>query len=199
MIEDKEIFKRGEKEKDAGQKIFALVREKFNACRGVVTEQFNVTNVYKISEYLYYSLYDPKKFDSFELPENPDFPKRTENLRALLPSHPVDIPEKDGFIKKIRHAMTQETEFDKILYPNAIENLKQIAELGPIFLWTKGDSRGLKIDGESIPGSAEQVKKWQGQGLMSCDGKLPTIPVKERMKLFVLLQMKIRRNRFRRF
>lgn len=141
------------------------VAEKFNACRGVVAEQYGVINVYKVAEYFYFTLYHPEEFEGIEVPENPKFPNRSANLKKPTSISAEEFPNKDEFIKKIRHAMTQETAFDEALFPGALEELEKMMEMGPVNIWTKGDNAGLTIDEEKLPGSAEQLKKTAKAGL----------------------------------
>jgi len=151
-------------EEDRQVKLTA-VAEKFNACRGIVAEQYGVTNVYKVAEYLYFTLYHPEELEKIELPENPKFPNRNTNLRTSTLISANKIPDKDEFIKKIRHVMTQETAFDEALFPGAMEELEKMMEMGPVNIWTKGDSTGLTADEENLPGSSEQLKKTAKAGL----------------------------------
>jgi len=156
---------------DREQKRSDLLREKFNACRGAVSERLGVTNVYKIAEYFYYSLYQPGEIDNLDINPDPNFPNKITNLKNpfFLEEGKIAIPEKEEFIREVRKAMTRRTDFESCLYEGAIEELSHLARLGNVIIWTKGDHAGIP---ELAPGSREQLIKASSAGIGRLRGQL---------------------------
>jgi|GEM_PF-3301641 len=155
----------GSENKAEKENLNDLISEKFNACRGVVSEQLGVTNVHKIAEYFYYSLYQPDKFGELDVKPDPKFPQKLDNLqnpRILDESRNKNIPDKEEFIQEIRKAMTRKTDFESCLYEGALEQISNLTKMGPVIIWTKGDNIGIP---EVAPGSHEQVKKASAAGI----------------------------------
>lgn len=136
---------------------YDLIAEKLLISRGTTTEQLGSPNVFRAAENLYAALYEPEKIDSL-IASNPKFPNRMTILKKPLTNSSLKIPNKEEFIKKIRHAMTNETEFGECLSESAKEQFEKIlAASEHTVIWTDGDSLG--VPEHNLPGSREQLKK----------------------------------------
>jgi hypothetical protein len=137
-----------------------LFREKLFAAWGSARDQFGVPNNYHLAEILYDALYDPTKIKEEDIVDRPGF-DRKKYLMDIIDLGEHIVPNKEEFILAIRRAMTSGTKSNECLYDGAMDVLREMAEYGPIKIWTRGDVHGIsdKKSGKFYPGSKEQIKK----------------------------------------
>jgi hypothetical protein len=136
---------------------YGLITEKLLISRFSTTEQFGSPNIYKTAELLFASLYSPEDIDALVKP-SPKFPDRMEIMKKSLSKAIQEIPNKEEFIKEIRHTMTNEVDFGECLSEEAKKQFKKVLEKSEeTVIWTDGDSLG--VPEKNLPGSKEQLKK----------------------------------------
>ncbi len=136
---------------------YDLIAEKLLISRGTTIEQFKSPNVYRAAEHLYAALYDPDSIDNLITPSD-KFPDRIAVLKKQLTNAPLEIPSKEEFIEKMRHAMVSEVEFGKCFSEEAQHQFRGVmGKSEHTVIWTDGDAEG--VPGHDLPGSKEQLKK----------------------------------------
>lgn len=149
-----------------------ILREKLTIIRRGVVEFFGAENAFKTIQCLYEVFYHPenidKIIDELQIKNTEKFPERLSILKSSLVLSPEQIPSKDDFIAKITKAFTSEADFSECIYDGSLEQLENMAMMGPVRIWTAGDTCGF-IDeaGEKMPGSMGQIKKIAKAGNVS--------------------------------
>lgn len=148
------------KEKEEKISNVELFREKLFSAWGSARDQFGVPNNYRFAEIFYDSLYNPISIKEDEVVDRPGFDRKKYLISTIdLGEHIV--PGSEEFILAMRRAMTSGTKSYECLYDGAMDALREMAEYGPIKIWTRGDMNGVmdKESGKFYPGSREQIKK----------------------------------------
>ncbi|MCK9378999.1 MAG: hypothetical protein M0P97_02550 [Candidatus Moranbacteria bacterium] len=137
-----------------------LFKEKLFSAWGSARDQLGVPNNYHFAEILYDALYNPGKIKEEDVMDRPGF-DRKKYLMNIIDLGEHIIPNKEEFILVIKRAMTSGTKSNECLYDGAKDALREMAEYGPIKIWTRGDVYGIsdKKSGKFYPGSKEQIKK----------------------------------------
>lgn len=120
-----------------------VVEEKLNLLKGAVTKAGFSANIEKIIENLYISVFKPDEADNIadelKIKNTDQFPDRLHYLKYKLP---VDkIPDSEEFAKAIKDALRKKVDFTICVYKNAVEELKKLINIGPVFIWTSGDAK----------------------------------------------------------
>jgi hypothetical protein len=145
------------KEKDLSKQAYDLFSEKLLISRATTTEQFGSPNVYKAAEHLYAALYSPDKIDSLIIP-NEKFPDRITVLKKAFAIPSQQIPSKEEFILKVRHAMVSEVNFGECVSAEARQAIFDVMSISEqTVIWTDGDAAG--VPEHNLPGTREQLHK----------------------------------------
>jgi len=162
-------------------KIAKLFKEKLFASWGSVRDQFDTPNNYYLSRILYESLYAPTTIADDEITERIGFDRRTILTQDIkLPKR--NIPSLEEFMSVVVRALTSDIDYSKNLYPDAIPTIEQMAQYGPIRIWTKGDVYGINDQ----LGSAEQIKKVATAGLGKLRNRIALQSGKNRKDILTL-------------
>jgi len=158
-----------------------LLKEKLFASWGSVRDQFDTPNNHSLSRILYKSLYAPTTIADNEITERIGFDRKAI-LTQDIKSPQKNIPSVEEFTLVVVRALTSDIDYSKNLYPDAIPTIEQMAQYGPIRIWTKGDVYG--INGQ--PGSAEQIKKVATAGLGKLRNRIALQSGKNRKDILTL-------------
>lgn len=136
-----------------------LIEEKIDACWCINKYAQGTANMYKIAEYLYFSLYEP---DNPTVPLIEYFPGCILRFQQRL-FFSASPPPKEIFIETIRQVMVHDIDYAACLYDNSLVNLHELFHHGRVTIWTSGDMDGFPE--KSIPGSRQQLHKIKAAGI----------------------------------
>jgi len=164
VTEDKELLVESGSgaEDDISQKSIDFA-SKFQVLRAAVTRKLGTANIFQTADSLYETLYGdmgPEGIISeYGIANTERYPEAISKLRSIV-SFEVEegvLPDKKSFINVVRDAMTKHVDFEEALVGGAKETIDNLAKIGPIRIWTDGDTIGIPSLG--LPGSMEQHKK----------------------------------------
>lgn len=132
-------------------------------------EYGEVRNFPLVGKLLYYMLFKPKEF-----PE--EYQKAVKSnqetvIQQEIP-HNGSFPEEGEFAKKFSHVLTTEIPHQLALFDGSKEAITDMAEHGPVIIWTKGDVLG--IPELELRGSHDQTKKIINSGFKDLQDSLHT-------------------------
>lgn len=171
----------------------SYVDRKWQIAYGILID-YKSPNLRSAAHILYDSLFHPEDIIAkYGIPESETFPDQNDELARRITLPDIEVPNEGEFVEKICDLVTREYEdFEKVLYPDAIESLEQIASRYPSFIWTEGDASDKEsavyatedmtvapLIPEGATTTFEQLRKLIGSGVSTMRKNLGAVAIDE--------------------